>query len=188
MLAVKLNQPILYEEMKEYFDWAQENPIEKKQLDIYKETTFDHGRMVVYKTIVTTDVIWFEGIKDWQSLRSFILVERVRTEKNNVSKEQAFFISSLQTTAEHCSRLVRGHWSVENQLHWMLDVAFREDDCTIHAGNAPQNLSILRKMALACIDKDTSVHASVARKRKIAGWNNDFALRLLQLACAPRKK
>jgi predicted transposase YbfD/YdcC len=88
------------------------------------------------------------------------------------STEQAFFISSLQTDAKHCSQLVRGHWSVENQLHWMLDVAFHEDECAVHTGNAPQNLSLLRKIALACIKKDTSVKASVARKRKIAGWDN----------------
>jgi predicted transposase YbfD/YdcC len=180
VLAVKLNHPTLYEEIKEYFDWAREDSIEKKHLDVYKETTFDHGRMVAYTTFVTTDIIWFEGIKDWQALRSFILVERVRTEKNTTSTEQAFFVSSLQADAKYCSHLVRGHWSVENQLHWMLDVAFHEDECAAHTGNAPQNLSLLRKMALACIRKDTSVKASVARKRKIAGWDNAFALRLLQ--------
>jgi len=201
VLAVKLNQPTLYEEIKAYFDWARVDPIEKKHLDVYKETTFDHGRTVTYTTFMTTDVIWFEGIKDWQALRSFILVERVRTEKNTTSTEQAFFISSLQTDAKHCSHIVRGHWSVENQLHWMLDVAFHEDACAVHTGYAPQNLSLLRKtflcsakpffapqnlsllrkMALACIKKDTSVNASVARKQKLAGWNNDFALHFLQL-------
>jgi predicted transposase YbfD/YdcC len=74
VLAVKLNQPTLYKEIKEYFDWARENPIEKKHLDVHKETTFDHGRMVVYTTFVTTDILWFEGIKDWHALRVLSIV------------------------------------------------------------------------------------------------------------------
>ena len=151
----------------------------KKYLNEYQTISFDHGRTVHWKTFVTTNVVWFEGKNDWQSLRSFILVERTRSEKGGTSTELAFYISSLDTDAKHCHQLVRGHWSVENQLHWMLDVAFHEDACAAHTGNAPQNLSLLRKMALACIRNDTSVKASVSRKQKIAGWNNDFALRLL---------
>ena len=129
---------------------------------------------------MTTDTVWFEGKEDWKALRSFILVERIRTQKGRISTEQAFFISNLESDAQQCFGLVRGHWSIENQLHWMLDVSFHEDDCAAHTGNAPQNLSLLRKIALACIKKDTSIKASVARKQKIAGWNNDFAFHLLQ--------
>jgi len=180
VLAVKLNQPTLYEEINEYFAWAREDPIEKKKLDVYQATSFDHGRTVHWETFVTADIVWFEGKNDWHSLRSFILVERTRSVKGRISTELAFYISSLDTDAKHCHQLVRGHWSVENQLHWMLDVAFHEDACAAHTGNAPQNLSLLRKMALTCIRKDTSIKASVSRKQKIAGWDNDFALRLLQ--------
>ena len=179
ILAVKKNQPTLFEEIKEYFDWALEDPIEQNRLSRYTQSDFDHGKTTKWRVFSTKDTVWFESKKDWAGLVSFVMVECTRCVKGEERVQRRYYISSLETQAEYFHQLIRGHWHVENKLHWMLDVAFREDHCLIHAGNAPQNLSLLRKMALAMLRLDSSQKASIARKRKIAGWDNDYALSII---------
>jgi len=179
VLAVKENQPILHEEIREYFQWATADPIEKRSLQVYEKEEHTHGRTASWRVTVTTDILWFESKKDWKCLRSFIMVERTRIVKGVTSLETAYYISSLEPTAQEAFSYVRGHWSVENQLHWILDVAFHEDRCNIHAGNAPQNLSLLRKMALTCLKKDYTLKASIPRKQKRAARHNDYAFSLI---------
>lgn len=181
VLAVKENHPTLYDEIKTYFDWACEDAIERHHLSRHHETVFDHGRITKWQVTSTEDTVWFEDKDDWSGLRSFVRVTCTREQQGEQQTLERFYISSLQTNAMAFHRYIRGHWSIENQLHWMLDVAFHEDQCLVNEGYAPQNLSLLRKMALVLLKADTSVKASIARKRKIAGWDNDFALRLLAL-------
>jgi len=123
--------------------------------------------------------VCIDGKHEWASLRTFFMIERIGKTRDGTTIEQAFYISSLETDAKDFLRYARGHWSVENQLHWMLDVAFREDACLIHRANAPQNLALLRKMALTLIKQDTTYNASVRRKQKMAGWDNDYALTII---------
>lgn len=121
------------------------------------------------------------GHGKWSALRSFVCVERTRTQNEKTSTQTAYYISSLEAEAKLFLRLTRGHWSVENQLHWLLDVAFAEDASLVHTDHAPQNLSLLRKMALALIRLEASCKASVSRKRKMAAYDDDFAFGLLAL-------
>ena len=178
ILAVKGNHPTLYTEIEEYFAWAVNDPIEKGRLSVHQETCFDHGRTTKWRVVSTKDTVWFESKADWAGLQSFIMVECSQKDKDKHHVQRRFYISSMDTDAQHFHQCIRGHWSIENQLHWTLDVAFREDQCLIHDGSAPQNLSLLRKMALTLLRTDTSVNASIARKRKLAGWDDSFALRL----------
>lgn len=181
VLAVKENHPTLYAEMKEYFDWATEDAIEQHHLSQHHEIAFDHGRTTKWQVTSTTDTVWFEDKDAWPGLRSFVRVACVREQQGKPQRLERFYISSLETDAAAFHRYIRGHWSIENQLHWMLDVAFHEDLCLVNDGYAPQNLSLLRKIALFLLKADTSVKASIARKRKIAAWDNHFALSLLAL-------
>ena len=112
-------------------------------------------------------------------LTSFVMVECACESETGIYRQRRFYVSSLDTDARSFHQYVRGHWSVENQLHWMLDVAFHEDQCPIRGGFAPQNLSVLRKIALATLKGDTSKKASISRKQKIAGWDDDYALRIV---------
>ena len=98
-----------------------------------------------------------------------------------MSTECAFFISSLQAAASTFHKLARDHWRIENQLHWSLDVSFHEDACQVHQGNAVENLSLLRKIALALLKRVSSPKASILRKRKIAAIDDLFALSILGL-------
>jgi len=178
LFAVKGNQPTLLEEIHEYFAWAQEDAIEQKFLKYHAEEDFEHGRHAKWRVWVC-DASWFEGKHEWVALRTFICVERVCTRNAHTSREVAYFISSLQADAAAFARLIRNHWSIENQLHWILDVSFGEDACLIRESNTVQNLSLLRKFALSIIKTDSSCKASVARKRKIAAIDDSFALSLL---------
>jgi len=179
VLAVKKNQPTLHDEITEYFQWALQDEIEGQRLDRYMEKSFDHGKNITWKLYSTKDTVWFESKHEWASLRTFFMIERIGKTRDEITIERAFYISSLEADAKDFLRYARGHWSVENQLHWMLDVAFREDACLIHQANAPQNLALFRKMALTLIKQDTTYKASVRRKQKMAGWDNDYALSII---------
>lgn len=178
VLAVKGNQPTLLNEIEEYFTWAQADPIEAKALYRYQKVEKGHGRISKWE-VRCCDSSWFEDKSKWPLLRTFICVERTITRGEATSKEKAYFISSLQADAATFYRLVRNHWGIENALHWSLDVSFQEDASLLHEPNAVQNLSLLRKMALALIRSDSSRKASVNRKRKMAAIEDEFALLLL---------
>jgi predicted transposase YbfD/YdcC len=179
VFAVKKNQPTLYEEIEEYFRWATSDETEQHHLSQHTHRDFGHGKIAHWHVTATKNIVWFESKQEWTALRSFVMVERTTEKNGNKSHECAYFISSLDADAAVFQRLVRGHWSIENQLHWMLDCQFNEDACLIHKGNAPQNLSLIRKMALALLKRDTSAKLSIRSKQKLAGWNNDFALTMI---------
>jgi len=180
-LAVKQNQPALYEDICDYFEWAVTNPIEVKSLDVYEDYEKAHGRKTIRRTTVTNDVHWFESKEKWADLHSFVMSESTTTTHGETTHETRYYISSLKANAKHHAQLIRGHWSIENQLHWRLDVQFGEDACLIHEKNAPANFSLLRKIALAILKSDSSVKASVPRKQRLAAYDNRFLTRLLAL-------
>jgi predicted transposase YbfD/YdcC len=174
VFAVKMNQPTLHEEISEYFQWAGEDEIESQILSQFETAEKGHGRISRWKVTVSNEVAWFESKSDWARLKCFIMVERKTIKGNKTSLEKQYYISSLDANAEKFHHLVRNHWSIENQLHWVLDATFSEDRVLIAKDHSPQNLSLLRKIALAIIKKDSSQKASLRRKQNIAGWNDVF--------------
>lgn len=180
VLAVKNNQPTLLEEMKEYFEWAASDPIEKNNLDIYSLCDGEHDRIVSRTVEVTKEIGWYESKKNWKQLSSFIRVTR-RSERNGVtSKEIEYFISSAAWSAQRFAELIRGHWSIENVLHWSLDVVFHEDDVQIHTDHSPENLSIVRKMAKAMLQHEPS-KLSIPRKMRRAAMIDEYAASVIGL-------
>ena len=198
VLQVKLNNPTLMENIEEYFLWAEHDPVEKASLSEYRCFDPGHGRLPRWRVVVSNDVRWFaemrtpqknlkkavdeeedDSIDGWKGLRSLIMVERTCVRNGHRSVQRAFFISSLVQDARAFCQFIRGHWSIENSLHWVLDVQFGEDDCLIRRGNAPENLNILRKMALSILQRNKTKRDSFSRLQKRAGWNNDFLLSLI---------
>ena len=176
VLGLKQNQPTLYENVKEYFDWAREDECEKKNLSVETYNEGGHGRVTHRRVEVTNDVSWLEEKTRWKNLSSLTR----RTDRNgNISNEESFYIASFPMSAKDAARYVQSHWGIENRLHWSLDMVFHEDDCKIHTGNAPQNLSVLRKMAKVILQNDTSRKISIRRKSNIALMDNDYAFHLL---------
>lgn len=129
--------------------------------------------------ISTQDVVWFEDSHDWAGLRSFVMVERTRQINGETRTHRAYYISSLDADAKSFARWIRGHWSIENSLHWVLDVQFHEDACKVHKGNTPENLSTLRKMAKNLLSRIKTKGDSFRSLQLRAGWDNDFLLRII---------
>jgi predicted transposase YbfD/YdcC len=114
------------------------------------------------------------------------MVERERQVGAETSTERAYYLSSHELSADDAGRWVRGHWSIENSLHWVLDVVFDEDHCRIRDRRASQNFALLRKLALTLLKNEKSdAKKSVARKRKRAGWDHDYLFQVLGAAIAP---
>ena len=115
---------------------------------------------------------------EWTKLASVVMVESERIEDGTVSTQTRYYISSLSNDARLLLTSVRTYWGIENSAHWVLDVAFGEDDSRVGKGNAAQNLSVLRRMALNMLKRETTSQG-VAAKRKRAGWDEDYLLLVL---------
>ena len=109
------------------------------------------------------------------------MVEGERTIGGATSRETRYFISSLAGEARPFGRAVRAHWGIENSLHWVLDIAFREDDCRVRQGEAAQNFAMLRQVALNLLRQETTAKVGVKAKRLKAGWDEQYLLKVLQL-------
>ena len=117
--------------------------------------------------------------KGWRDVRSIGFVYTRREVRGRVTEESRHFLSSLPPSPRRLARAVRGHWRIENGLHWTLDVAFREDDCRLHRGYAPENLALLNRLAVSLLKHNRTLKAGVKCKRKRAGWDDDYLLELL---------
>ena len=182
ILALKGNQPDFYESVTEYFKWAREDEIEKKSLMSYTYQQGEHGRITRRTVEVTNETEWLETNRKWKGLKSLICVRRRTEKKGQISEEEAYYISSVEwQSAEDAAKSVQGHWSIENSLHWTLDVTFHEDSCQIYKGNAPQNLSIARKIAEKLLRLEKNVKKSARRKMRDFLADNSYAEKVLML-------
>jgi predicted transposase YbfD/YdcC len=182
VLSLKGNQGVLHEEVAEYFAWAEQTGFKDSEYDYCATLEKDHGRIEERKCWVTEDTEWFTEKAEWAGLRSFIMVEGTREVLGQAaSVERRYFISSLAADAKQALRAVRGHWQVENSLHWVLDVAFREDACRTRTGHAPENLATLRHIAVNLLKQERSCKLGIKSKRLKAGWDESYMLKVLNI-------
>lgn len=170
LLALKKNQKGLYEEVH---DWMQNHKI---LMDIHTEVDYVGGRIEKRKTYVCNDLTYIDETQYWQDSKTVIMVECERSFKNGLEKNTfhtRFYISSKYETASYFSNCIRKHWSIENQLHWYLDVVFNEDRQRIREGNAPENMAIMRKLALQTLLKHKGKKSMKTFRKKIA-WNQNL--------------
>ena len=179
MLAVKDNQPTLGANIAAIFEHARRDP-KALALDFHQTRDKGHGRTEV-RRCWTSDLV--ESIPqhyEWQNLRSLALIETERTLDGETSIERRYYISSRNNLpASAALQAARSHWGIENELHWVLDVAFREDDCRVRAGYAAQNFSVMRHLALNLLKSVTGTKVGIKNRRLRAGWDHDFLLRVL---------
>lgn len=181
LLALKRNQGTLHQDVAEYFDYLGTQNKAFATEDYYEDVDKGHGRLETRRCYVVRDIQWLDEKEKWKGLNTLIKIHSTTEHlaKKQVSEEIRYYISSLSTTAQNCLKTIRSHWQIENNLHWVLDVCFSEDDSHIHLDNAAENFSLLRKIALILLKKDDS-KGSLKGKRKRAGWDNQFLLSLLE--------
>lgn len=186
VLGVKDNQAGLAEALRLWFDAADSGKLDRLFWEDI-QTEKDHGRIETRRCLVTNDVAWLrEQNQQWSALQSLVMIESSReiigrNGTGQTSVERRYYISSLPAKAAVLGNTVRAHWGIENSMHWVLDVAFREDDCRIRNGDAAQNFAILRRIALNLLKNDKSTKLGVANKRLKAGWNVNYLSKLLGL-------
>lgn len=180
VLSVKKNQLQLYEEITDTFAQARGNGFEG--IDFFETVEKGHGRIERRRCWATSDpdcLAYLNEKGQWNELASIAMVESERTERGKTSVESRYYISSLPSDAQTLLDATRAHWSIENSLHWVLDISFREDESRVREGNAPENLALLRHLALNLLKRDSTAKGSIKGKRKRAGWDNDFLLAVL---------
>ena len=179
ILALKENQKKLYQDVKLFFEDALERGVEDIPYAHCQTVDGDHGRIETRDYYLTSDIAWLQGQENWKGLKSIGMVISVRENGEKVSRESRFFICSTSGDVNRFAKGVRSHWGIENSVHWVLDVAFNEDDSRIRKGHAAENMSIVRHMALNMLRHEKAEKRGIEAKRKRAGWDNAYLLKVL---------
>ena len=185
VLAVKENQGHLYEDVVATFQEAEQRQFEHVPHTYAKTTNKGHGRVEIRECWAIERLDYLEALRtaeDWPALRSLILVRSERRLGEQRSVERRYFISSRPDPAERHLVVIRSHWGIENELHWCLDVAFREDDSRIRKDDGAQNFSFLRRLALTLLKRETTAKMGLKAKRHRAGWDNSYLISVLAAA------
>ena len=142
----------------------------------------DHGRIEIRRYWQVSDLSWLDERSQWKHLQSIGMVEAERHVGNQISIERRYYLASLGPDVTRFAEAVRGHWGIENAVHWVLDVAFREDESRIRKGFAPANFGLLRHIALNVLRQDTHCRRGIPTKRLKAGWDDAYLAHLLAQA------
>ena len=146
----------------------------------YETITKGHGRIEQRQYWYTQDIAGLGTAERWPGLNGMVMCRATRTVKRETSVEDRYFISSAKEgDVAVIAEAIRAHWSMENSLHWVLDVAFNEDQARIRIGYAAENMATIRKIALNAVKKNKTSKRGVQGKRKQAAWNNDYLEELL---------
>ncbi len=195
VMTLKQNQSSLYERVEDVFKQALINGYQGYTYSNYRLSAQEHDRSETrYYEILSNIQELVDPEGKWEKLNSVARVDYLRVKANGKSSlERRYYISSLPNDAELLAKAIRGHWNIENQLHWggvsageassaeppLLDVQFSEDGSRIRKDNAPQNLAIIRQIALNLLNQDKTIKAGIKTKRKRAGWDNNYLLKVL---------
>lgn len=175
VLALKGNQGTAHEEVAAYLDDA----LGRGELPVHQEVDKGHGRLETRRYVQSDRLDWFADRGKWENLQSVAMVEAVRETSQGTSRERRYYLSSLPLDLPRLAHAVRGHWSIENNLHWVLDVTFGEDRCQTAHRTAVQNLGVLRRLALNLLKQDPLKDA-LRGKRLRAGWDNNYLAKLMK--------
>ena len=182
VLAVKENQGQLHQDIGDLFQGAEAFGFEGVPYDFSRTLGKDHGRIEARECWVITEsqcLDYLQTRKQWAGLKAVIKVRARRETATGASVQTRYYISSLEAPASILMEAIRSHWSIENSLHWSLDVTFQEDQCRVRKDHGPQNMAVLRQIALNMLKKETAKKRSIQSKRLLAGWEEDYLLKIL---------
>jgi len=172
ILALKGNQGTLHDDVELFAH--EQKAVGFANASVSQDTTVDgdHGRIETRTVTVFHDIGWLQNNHQWPGLKSVVMVESERQTNGKVETETRFYITSLVLLANALGPMIRSHWMVENGLHWVLDMVFRDDECRVRIDNAPFNLAIVKPIALNVLRTRKSKD-SLRVRRKVAAWDED---------------
>jgi len=178
VLALKGNQSSLRQDVEEFVAEQKTKGFVDTKISQDKTVDGDHGRIETRKTTVIHDVAWLQDRHSWPGMKSVVMVESIREIGDKIETETRFYITSLALLAVLVGPIVRSHWAIENSLHWVMDMIFRDDECRVRTENAPANFTTIKHMALNLIRKAPGKD-SLRVRRKVAAWDDDFLASLI---------
>lgn len=184
VLAVKDNQPHLYEDMNLFFRLAQQNDFQKVEYTYARQVNKNHGRLETRECWAISGEDSLQFLRDydrWHGLTTLAMVRNRRELNGHVTVESRYYISSMANEAATILKAVRSHWGIENALHWVLDVAMGEDDSRIRKEHAPENMALLRRIALSLLKQEKTLKRGVQGKRLKAAMNPAYLLKVLSV-------
>lgn len=183
VLALKGNQSTLHDDIRLFLEAEIGKTKDSKITDSYEEIDKGHGRIEHRICYVSDQIHWLEQREQWRNLKTIIVVESHVSVGKHTTTEQRYFISSLSANAKQIAEAIRSHWSVENSLHWILDVTLREDDSRVRKDHAPENMAMVRHIILNMLQntKKKFKDMSIRRLQKKAGWG-DSTLDMILMA------
>jgi len=180
MLSVKDNQPTLAADLAAVFERARLEPQVLASMSTCETHDKGHGRTEVRRCWTTSNLDGVSQREQWEHMRSVVLIQSERTLDGKTSLENHYYISSqLLLSAKQAMSDARNHWGIENGLHWVLDIAFREDECRVRAGHAAENFAVVRHLALNLLKAVKGAKGGIMNRRLQAGWDHDFLFRVL---------
>jgi predicted transposase YbfD/YdcC len=184
VLALKGNQGSLREDVEVFVVEQKANGFKDTQVSRYETVDGDHGRIETRTYTVIHDVAWLQERHNWPGLKGVVMIESTREipgsspQTDKIERETRFYITSLLWAACQLGPVVRSHWAVENSLHWVMDMVFRDDECRVRTDHAPANFTTLKHMAHNLIRKAPGKH-SLRLRRKAAAWDDNYLASLI---------
>lgn len=180
ILSLKGNQGDLHQDVEQVFDWALKTQFKDIPHESYQTLEKGHGRLEIRRHYLLGSVEYLLNAEQWRGLKRVGMIESERRiDGQPTTVERRYYLLSLDGDVQRFAAAVRSHWGIENQLHWCLDVAFGEDQSRIRTGHAPENMTLIRKIALNLLAQEDSAKVGKKAKRLKAGWDNDYLLKIL---------
>ncbi len=173
VLALKGNQGSLRDDVDVFVAEQKARDFQDTTISQHQTVDGDHGRIETRTTTVIHDVAWLQERHNWPGLKGIVMVESLREIDGKIERETRFYITSLLLLAAQLGSVVRGHWAIENSLHWVMDMIFRDDECRVRTDHAPANFTTIKHMALNLLRKAPGKD-SLRLRRKVAAWDDDF--------------
>jgi predicted transposase YbfD/YdcC len=178
ILALKGNQGTLREDVEVFVDEQKTRKYRDTTISTHQTVDADHGRIETRNYTVIGDIDWLQERHQWPGLKSIVVVESRREINAKITNETRFYITSLPISATAVGPMIRAHWAIENSLHWVMDMVFRDDECRVRTDNAPANFATCRHIAYN-LTRKLPGKDSIRLRRKTAGWDDEYLAKII---------